>query len=118
MKNKEKIKPEEFSLLGMYGNKEIFEKRSKQGYTEVAHGSGEWIGDKRIVSLWIFYHPKRRFLNFVTTYEYPKFFVGTNMHGKPFESIYTEKGFEKYMVKNKIKVGKRVNLKEILDRWN
>ena len=35
-------KVESCSPLGMYGRKEVFENRVKEGYTEVALGGGDW----------------------------------------------------------------------------
>jgi hypothetical protein len=111
------MNPEEFSPLGMYGNKEIFERRLNEGYTEVAHGSGEWIGDNRIVALWAFFHPKR-FFRKVATHQHPKgYFDGHTFHGKPFETAYTEKGFKKYCENNKIVLGERQDLAKIVKIW-
>ena len=70
-------KPEEFSELGLYGRKDIFEKRIKEGYTGIALGGGEWVGDSRIVRICIFYHPDGR----IATYEHPKDHDGTHTMG-------------------------------------
>ena len=39
------MEPEEFSLLWMYGDKEVFEQRYKEGFSHVAFGSGPWVPD-------------------------------------------------------------------------
>ena len=110
------MKPEEFSPLAMYGNKDIFKKRLNDGYIDVAFGSGEWVNGERIVRLFVFYHPKNFFG--IATYEHPKFdFEGSTIHGKPFESVYTKRGFERHSKKFKIQVGPKTGLANIVKDW-
>ena len=111
------MKPEEFSTLGMYGNREIFEKRLNEGYTKVAHGGGDWVGNHRIVRLWAFFHPKR-FFKKVATYEHPKFDGIHTVRGTPFEVTYTERGFKKYCKKNKISLGEKHDLAKLVQDWD
>ena len=125
------MKPEEFTLsvLEMYGNKEIFEKRLKEGYTEISFGAGQLVGDKRIVRLWVFYHPDGE----IATYEHPKSDDGSHtFRGQPFEAEYNTKktligklfginsfknSFEEYLKKFKITLDKRKSLAQVVESW-
>lgn len=108
-------KPEEFSLIGMYGKKDIFEKRVREGYTEVAFGGGDWVGDQRIVSLWAFYHPNGR----IATYEHPKSMTLDchTVRGRPFEAEYTKRKFQKHLQKFKIRLGEGSGLAQLVENW-
>lgn len=110
------MKPEEFSYLGMYGNKDIFQKISKRGYAKVAFGRGGWIEGLRIVAIFAFFHPKK---DKVATYQYPKCFLhdGHTMHGLPFSRTYSKKGFAKYLELHKIQFSSKTNLHKILKSW-
>ena len=125
------MEPERFSTFGMYGNKEVFNKRAKEGYTEVAFGIGEWIsrpiGEERIVGLYAFYHPNGK----VSTYEHPKANHGFgNVHGQPFEAEYNAKRtllqkllgksstFEQHLKEFKITLDQRNNLAKIVKLLN
>ena len=125
------MEEEKFSTMTMYGNKRIFDKRLKEGYTEVALGSGEWVSapagsEQRIVKLFVFYHPNGK----VATYEHPKANHGFgNIHGQPFEAEYNTKrtligklfgtnsfkdSFENHLKEFKIALGEKGDLAEIV----
>jgi len=107
-------KPEEFSALRMYGNKNVFEKRVEEGYTEVAFGGGDWVGNQRIVRLWAFFHPKGK----IATYEHPKFDDGSHiMRGNPFEAKYSQRKFQKHLREFQIKLGAKSELAEVVNNW-
>ena len=111
-------KPEKFSMLGMYGKKDIFEKRVREGYTEVAFGRGEWcpgtLVNFRIVGLWSFYHTDGR----IATYEHPKQeFDSHTSHGKPFEAEYTPQEFQDYIKRLRIQLSSKSSLKDLVDQW-
>lgn len=110
-----KIKPEEFSPMQMYGNKDIFQKMLNEGYTEVALGGGDWVDDYRIVGIFAFFHPNGK----IHTFETPKYDDGGHtMRGTQFEANYTMKGFEKYKENHKIEMEtEKQYLKEIVDMW-
>jgi len=119
------MKPEQLSNIGLYGNREIFKRRLEEGYKEVALGRGDWIQtqnsltpETRIVALWAFFHQLESSKK-IATYEHPKAFDGvTNIHGKPFEATYSEEEFKEYCEKNKIKIGKRIELTDLLNIWS
>ncbi len=109
-------KPEEFSKLKMYGEKEIFEKKVEEGYTEVAYGDGgDWFDDQRIVSLFAFYHPNGK----VATYEHPKrmTFDGHTMRSRPFQAEYNKIEFQIHLQEFQIKLEKKVGLEELVKNW-
>ena len=107
-------KPEEFSPLGMYGRKDVFEKRLNEGYTEVTLGGGDWVGDQRIVSLWVFYHPKGK----IATLEHPKFYISDHTaRGQPYEAKYSPRKFQKHVKKFQLKVGEKKDLAKIVEDW-
>jgi len=111
------MKPEEFSALALYGQREVFERKQSEGYTEVAFGNGGWVGAEKIVACWVFYHPKKWFRS-VSTIQYPKFDDGCHtVRGDPFERNYSQKGFEKYARRMDIKMGERQSLANLLSRW-
>ena len=108
-------KPDEFSPLGLYGRKDAFEKRVRDGYTEVAYGGGDWVGNQRIVRLWAFYHPDGS----IATYEHPKGMT-PDMHtirGQPFEAEYTEREFQEHLENFRIKIGPKTGLKKLVENW-
>ena len=109
------MKPECLSPLAMYGRKDVFENRVREGYTEVAFGGGDWVGEQRIVRLWVFYHPEGK----IATYEHPKFMTldTHTMRGQPFEKEYTEGEFQKHQKQFKLKVGNRRSLAEVVQDW-
>lgn len=107
-------KPEEFSALGLYGRKDLFEKRFNEGFTEVAFGSGGWVGDFRIVSIFAFYHPAGK----IATLETPKSYeAGHTSRGAPFEREYTHKTFEEYREKYQIRMGNKTDLGKLVAEW-
>ena len=107
-------KPEEFSPLKMYGRKDVFEKKLNEGYTEISFGGGDWVGNQRIVKLWVFYHPEGK----IATFAHPKMFDGvTNVRGIPYEAEYTEREFKKHQKKFQLKVGNRADLAKIVSDW-
>lgn len=106
--------PESFSGLAMYGNREIFERRLREGYINVAFGSGEWVGDSRIVRLWVFYGSSGE----IATYEHPKADQEGGMrHGQPFEATYSAIAFRSYVEKWRITLGPKMGLAELLKIW-
>ena len=108
-------KPDEFSVLAMYGDRGVFLQNQEKGYTEVAFGSGQWVRGSRIVALWVFYHDLHKN---IITYQHPKFDSGSfNVSGTPFERKYAESEFEEYRNKMKILIGSRVSLADILAQW-
>jgi hypothetical protein len=109
------LKPEESHLIEAYGKKDIFEKRLKEGYTEVSFGTGPWVKNQRIVNLFVFYHPNGN----IATYEQPKFSnEGQTVRGTPHEEKYSQKEFNKLKERWNLKVKEnRHSLKEILDEW-
>lgn len=114
------IEADRFSTVGMYGNRHIFEKRLKEGFTEFAFGSGDWIQpdnalDRRIVAIWAFFPPKMGVGGRIATYEHPKYYDGEHsIRGEPFEARYTAKDFEDYCRKNRISMGQRSDLLDFL----
>lgn len=108
------MKPDEFSPLNMYGDRNVFEKRLKEGYKELAFGGGEWVGDERIVRLFVFFNPNGR----VATLQTPKALTpdGHTRRGR-IEAEYTAKEFEDYMKEWKIKLGNKTSLEDIVKKW-
>ncbi len=96
-----------------YGRKDVFERRLQEGYTEAAFGGGEWIHGKRVVRLWVFYHPDGR----IATYEHPKFDFGHTVHGEPYEAEYGKREFQLHVKKFQIQLGKKEGLAGILALW-
>ena len=108
------VKPEEFSRLGMYGRKDIFERRLNESYSEVAFGGGDWVNNQKIVGLFVFYHPNGK----IATLEHPKFDDGYHtIRGQPYEAEYNNKKFEKHLKKFQLKVGTKTDLAKIVNQW-
>ena len=111
----ERRKPEEFSPLGLYGNRDVFQRRLDEGFTKLAFGDGNWVGNERIVRLFVFYHPDGR----IATYEHPKSeHDGTTFRGGPFEAEYSEEEFQSYKEKFQIAFGGKTSLAEVLEGWS
>lgn len=111
--------PEAFSLIGMYGAREVFERRQREGYTEVAFGRGEWVDMNRIVAIWVFYRRPSFWRNPIATHEFPKFELldGGTMRGDPVERTYSQKRFDRHLSKYQITLGPRQKLSETLEQW-
>lgn len=108
------MQPEEFSTVAMYGNREIFERKLAEDYTEVAFGGGPWIDDFRIVAIWIFYHPSGK----VATYQHPKTMYNlTTFRPTPFEAEYDIGELGAYLTKHQITLGARGSLAELMNLW-
>jgi hypothetical protein len=84
-----------------------------EGYTEMAFGSGAWVGERRIFRFWAFFHPHGR----VTTIEHPKT-IGEAIEGsdpeKAFEAEYSEAEFTAYRELNHLNLSVRASIAKIL----
>lgn len=114
------VKPEQFSIIGMYGDKKIFEMMMAEGYTQVASGTGQWIVENgfeyRIVRLFAFACGTD---DSVATYEHPKMNDGiTNRHGQPYESRYQPQEWDKHCNRFKITLGEKRDLSDLLKSWD
>lgn len=108
------IKPDQFSDLGMYGDREVFKKRLEDGYTEFAFGaSNEIVEGYRLVAVWVFFRPDGR----VATLETLKDYTGSSTERGRSEREYDEKDFEKMIEKYGAGMTERNDLKILLDRW-
>jgi len=110
------MEPEQYSIMKMYGDREFFEKKMSQGYTQVAFGSGKWIKGERIVGIFAFYHPNGR----VATLETPKCdFERSTVRGKAFEDLYwSPKTFGKHVLKKQITMSDKTDLTDIVNTFN
>lgn len=119
------IHDEELYKLRVQEDKEVFERKLKEGYTEVCFGFGEdWIGDRKVLGLYAFYHPNGR----ISAYEYPK--IKENVTGfRPIEFEYNtrktllgkllginlfENSFKDHVKEFKIILDERKNLAELV----
>lgn len=103
------------SKLAIYGDKDIFEKRLKEGYEEVAFGRGKCVNNEIISALWVFYNTNK-----IATYEYPKFIKSPEISpckGPPYEKEYSKQEFEEYLRDKKIFLSKKISLEEIINKW-
>lgn len=41
----------------MTGNSSIYEKNYRDGFTQIAYGTGPWVGDKKIAGIFVFFKP-------------------------------------------------------------
>ena len=106
-------KPDEFSLFGLYGNREVFQQRLNEGFTELAFASGPEVNGLRIVAAFVFYHPDGR----VATFEHIKdYTMGTSVRGVD-QNSYTEQTFAELVQKQRLEVGKKFPLRELLKDW-
>jgi hypothetical protein len=90
------------SPIGLYGNLPIFQERLKEGYTGVSFGQGEWVNNRRIVVIWVFYGPDGK----VATYEHHKARTpeGASMRGPSETRIMTETSFVIFAKEWRLKV--------------
>lgn len=105
------------SKLYMFGNKEVFEKRLKEGYRDVAFGRGIYIDNQKISVIWAFYHPDKK----IATYEHPKSFdpfLGLSKMGSPFEEEYSEEKFKEYTENKKITLSNKIDLEDVVEKWD
>jgi hypothetical protein len=113
------MEPEEFSTLGMYGQREFFERKRQEGYSKVAFGVGEWVNNQRIAAIFVFYHPTR-IIGSITTLQHPQFDDGCQtIRAKPCEKkYYTKLGFNGFVKSRKIQIGDKQNLVDLLQNWD
>ena len=109
------MKPEKFSPLGLYGDREFFFERKNEGYTEAAYGGGPWIGSYRIVGIFAFYHPDGR----IATFQTRKIDTGDcTMRGDPIRADYkNESEFKEYVEEHRITLGKKHSLADAIKDW-
>jgi hypothetical protein len=103
------------SKLKIYGDKDIFEKRLKEGYDKVSFGRGKLVNNEIICAVWVFYNTDK-----IATYEHPKSLnlsKSSPCRGKPYEREYSKTEFEEYMKNKKIILSKKMNLEEVVKGW-
>jgi len=102
------MKTEDISLFALNGRKDIFDRRIKEGYTEVALCSGGWIGNQRLAIVWVFYHPDGR----LAVYERLKLkrINGSEIPVVGNEMECSEEEFRRYAEKYKIRIGAKTKL--------
>lgn len=110
------MKPEPLSILGMYGNRKVFQQKFNEGYAQIAFGTGPWVeGNQRIVGLFAFYHPDGK----IATYESPKVDVaGSSVRGQPYEASYTSDSFDQHIKTFQIRICERSSLENLLKQWS
>jgi hypothetical protein len=92
---------DQWSNLGMYGDRELFRRLNLEGFTEMNFGGGEWSHDFRIVAIFTAFHPDGR----IWTYQHPKSRPDghTSFRGTPFEQTFNTKAeFDQYCQENEI----------------
>ena len=108
-KTKKKAAPEKptcqrGSDLYYYGDKDFFQQMLDGGFTQIAvTNMGPWIGDRRIVRMYVCYHPT----GVIKTFETHKEHDGSHTHRGTMQNTFPGKQeFEKYLTTHKLKVGK------------
>jgi len=111
----EKQKPDQFSNLNFYGDREVFEKREEEGYSQVNFGRGPWIKGERVVGMFAFYHPDGKISILMT----PKHDIsGETIHGRRTEREFeNEEEFKKFVEQWKIELAERSDLGKFLNKW-
>jgi len=119
VQNKEgesRILPEEFSPLGLYGNRDFFQKAKQDGYTEVAFGGGKEVGAVRPVGVFAFFHPDTAEVRALITWKL--YNDVASVRSEPTERAFPNMdSFEDFLEEFKIELGERVSLEEILKPW-
>jgi len=110
--------PEPLSILADYGDREVFERKQKEGYDEIAFGRGEWVDqgnyDSRIIALWAFYDTNNPDRN-IATQQFIK--IRENLvtrRGGSFEEEYSQQELDKYIADMKITLEGRGRLEEVI----
>ena len=105
----------------MKTNKNMSEKSAemlKEGYTEVAQGSGTWrddfITDIRIPDMYSFYHPDGKVSTYEARQEKRLSMPVTGIQMKFHENEYTPKEFEEFIEKWDVTLGEKTNLEEFI----
>jgi hypothetical protein len=104
------------SKLKIYGDRDVFEKRLKEGYEQVAFGRGKLVGKEIISATWVFYNSYK-----IATYEFPKFVRSKNFlpcKGEPCEKVFLNEEFEEYRKNKKITLTKKMDLGNIIRKWD
>ena len=109
------MKPEEFSSIRLYGNKQTFLKMQAEGFTDVAFAKGPWINDKRIVGAFYFFGPEDQ----VAGYETSKSRGATGATRRSAsETHYQMREFEQKVRGSKLELSDIQNLAALLLRWD
>ena len=94
------------SILNLYGRRDIFKRRLREGYNKVAFCPNTLIRNNRLITIWVFYHPNGK----IATYEFP---VSDN----PFEAEYTKEEFKKHKEEFQIWIGQKIGLEKLIEGW-
>ena len=104
-------------LASLYGEENLFQKKLKEGYTELSFARGTYIynGDygEKITRMWAFYHPDGR----ISTHQIPKSKNGIDgfpCRGNPFDMEYSQDEFKKYIEDKKLIVSDRSGLVDMI----
>jgi hypothetical protein len=97
----------------MYGNHRVFTQHAKNGCREVQFGTGPWVGENRMVGIFLFHFPK----GVIKSYETWKSREFGSTHRGTSENTYSRKYLGDLVKKWKLCVGDRVLLADILKKW-
>ncbi len=120
---KGKVVPQNFSTLGLYGDKETFQARLNEGYRYVAFGRGPWVGTgypERVIAMFAFYKSKKpKKDDTVATFEGKKFeeIGACTVHGPMEDKTYTFEDFQNHIENYEVELGVFQPLKKIVNLW-
>ena len=110
------MKPERHSWIGMYGDRDIFQKHLDDGYNEVAFGKGDWVDDQKVLGVFAFFHPGGD----ISTLEHYKSITnsGHTIKSGPVYGEYMQKGFEMFIEENGVKMSEKQDIRAVLNQWD
>jgi len=111
------MKPSALSPLGLYGNRDLFFEKIKEGYTQFAFGTGPEINAVRIVGMFVLFPPSESEKTIIvegTTKDYNGYAsVRCRLSGE-----YTTKEFENFIREKRVKLSKKMDLQELMSDWD
>ena len=100
-----------------FHEREVLERKVREGYSELEFGEGKWAGPQKITRIIALYHP---YTDDIATIEHPMYYDKNGVRtGFPQEKYYTQVDFDNHVLLYKIKMdGEKRGIIETLQEWN
>jgi hypothetical protein len=104
-------------MLGLYGDRKVFEGMLRRGYKEVAFGGGPWVGSTKLVGVYVFRGSPTGEVGTLQTWKSD--FTGSTTRGSPTEVMYkNDAELQKLLAENRVTLGQPGPLGPLMEAWD